>query len=98
MFLIELTVPYESRVGVQHQFKMAKYEDLAKELQSKGYTTKVMPVEVGARGFVSASIFKLMGQLGIKERKRSSVIKRISEVAEKSSHWIWLKRSEKMGF
>ena len=48
MFLIELTVPYESRVEVQHQFKLAKYEDLAKELQSEGHTTKVMPTEVGA--------------------------------------------------
>ena len=97
MFLIELTVPYENRLEEQHQFKMAKYQDLAKELQSKGYSTKVMPVEVGARGFVAASTFKLMGQLGIKGRKRGTAIKRISEIAEKSSHWIWLKRNEKLG-
>ena len=94
IFLIELTVPYESRIETQHQFKLAKYEDLSKQLQGEGYSSKIMPVEVGARGFVAASTFKLLGQLGIKGQKRKAAVKRISEVAEKSSSWLWTKRNE----
>ena len=95
IFLIELTVPYESRIDAQHQFKLAKYEDLSKQLQREGYSSRVMPVEVGARGFVAASTFTLLGQLGIKGQKRKIAIKRISEMAEKSSSWLWTKRNER---
>ena len=94
IILIELTVPYESRMNEQHQYKLRKYEDLAKELSQKGHPTKVLPVEVGARGFVSASVSQLLGQLGIKGNKRNSIIKRLAETAEKSSCWLWSKRNE----
>ena len=48
LILIELTVPYESRIEEQHQYKLRKYEDLARKLTIDGRPTKVLPVEVGA--------------------------------------------------
>ncbi|GFN95329.1 polyprotein [Plakobranchus ocellatus] len=50
--MVELTFPYESRMEEAHAFKEVKYLDLTKELRKDGYEAKVMPVEIGARGFV----------------------------------------------
>ena len=47
IIMIELSVPYESRIDDQHQFKTRKYEDLVRELRSEGYTALLRPVEVG---------------------------------------------------
>ena len=92
--LIELTVPYESRIDQQHVFKTAKYDDLVKELQRKGYHTTLSAVEVSSRGFVAASTFKLLGRLGIIGKKRVFSVKRLSDSAERSSVFIWSKRNE----
>ena len=94
VIMVELTVPYESRIEHQHQYKMAKYEDLAGRIKKEGYTVKVLAVEVGARGFVGASVFSLLTQFGIKGRKRTRAMKDLAEIAEKSSSWLWSRRNE----
>ena len=94
LILIELTVPYESRIEEQHQYKLRKYEDLARKLTIEGRPTKVLPVEVGARGFVAASMSQMLGRLGIKGNKRTKTIKQLAETAEKSSCWLWSKRND----
>ncbi|GFN79404.1 reverse transcriptase [Plakobranchus ocellatus] len=40
-----------------HAFKEGKYLDLTEELKKDGYEAKVMPVEIGARGFVGSSAY-----------------------------------------
>ena len=92
--LVELSVPYESRLNEQHEYKLRKYEDLANQVTSEGYKCTIKPVEVGARGFVSASTCQLLGQLGIKGHKRTATIKRLSETAEKCSMWLWAQRND----
>ena len=94
MIMVELTVPYESRIDRQHQYKLAKYQDLASQLRRAGYNTKVLAVEVGARGFVGSSVFSMLTQMGIRGRKRTSAMKDLAEVAEKSSSWLWSRRNE----
>ncbi|GFN92211.1 reverse transcriptase [Plakobranchus ocellatus] len=49
IIMVELTVPYESRMEEAHAFKEGKYLDLTKGLKKDGYEAKVMPVEIGAR-------------------------------------------------
>ena len=95
VIIIELTVPYESRIDYQHQYKTAKYADLATEIKKEGFSCNILAVEVGARGFVGTSVFKVLSQLGIKGRKRTRAMKSLSETAEKSSSWLWSKRNEK---
>jgi hypothetical protein len=63
IIVIELTVPYESRMSESHELKLAKYEDLASQLQKKGYKTHLIAVEVGARGFAGASVYNLLERL-----------------------------------
>ena len=94
VIMVELTVPYETRIEHQHQYKLAKYDDLANHLRKSGYKAKILAVEVGARGFVGTSAFNLFSQLGLKGRKRTRAMKELSEVAEKSSSWLWSRRNE----
>ena len=52
LIMVEQTVPYENRMEEAHIYKREKYMNLTKELENAGYKAVVMPVEVGARGFV----------------------------------------------
>ncbi|GFO14880.1 reverse transcriptase [Plakobranchus ocellatus] len=58
-----------------HAFKEAKYLDLTKELKKGGCEAKVMPVEIGARGFVSCSAYRLLSKLSISGNKRTKALR-----------------------
>ena len=95
LIMIELTVPYETRIEEQHLFKSEKYNDLVKQLrQEAGVRAKVIAVEVGARGFVATSAYDLCKQLGIKGQARARALKSLSETAEKASCWLWSMRNK----
>ena len=97
VIIVELTVPYESRIDYQHQYKTAKYADLAAELKKVGFSSKILALEVGARRFVGASVFSGLGELGIRGRKRTRAMKSLAETAEKSSKLAVVKAKRKMG-
>ncbi|GFO05151.1 polyprotein [Plakobranchus ocellatus] len=88
IIMVELTVPYESRMEEAHAFKEGKYLDLTKELKKDGYEAKVMPVEIGARGFVGSSAYGLLSKLSIGGNKRTKALRLLAETAENSSRWI----------
>ena len=94
--MVELTVPYESRMDAANTYKRAKYTDLSKELEQKGYKARILPVEVGARGFVGASAHDLLSKLSIKGKKRTRSLKALAETAENSSRWIWSRRNAQL--
>eukprot|EP00745_Piridium_sociabile_P013031 TRINITY_DN19587_c0_g2_i2.p1 TRINITY_DN19587_c0_g2~~TRINITY_DN19587_c0_g2_i2.p1 ORF type:complete len:151 (-),score=20.15 TRINITY_DN19587_c0_g2_i2:309-761(-) len=94
MILIELTVPYESRMEEAHFYKTEKYASLAGSLRESGFQAKVLAIEIGARGFVGTSAYDLMKQLSISGKERTRALKAMAEAAEKSSSWIWSRRNE----
>ncbi|GFN84902.1 reverse transcriptase [Plakobranchus ocellatus] len=94
--MVELTVPYESRMDEAHAFKEGKYLDLTKELKKDGYEAKVMPVEIGTRRFVSSSANGLLSKLSIGGDKRTKALRLLAETAENSSRWIWSRRNERL--
>lgn len=91
--MIELTVPFESRLEESHFFKESKYRDLAGELRKEGMIARVFAVEVGARGLLSASVYDLLKALGINGKRRTRALKGLAESAEKASNWIWQERN-----
>ncbi|GFO11403.1 reverse transcriptase [Plakobranchus ocellatus] len=93
--MVELTVPYESRMEEAHAFKEGKYMDLTKELKKDGYEARVMPVEIGARGFVGSSAYGLLSKLSIGGNKRTKALRLLAETAENISRWIWSRRNER---
>lgn len=94
ILLIELTVPYETRIEDAHAYKTEKYADLVQHLRKAGFRTKVFAVEVGARGFVGSSAYSLMKELSISGKSRTRTLKAMSEAAEKASSWIWSRRNK----
>ena len=92
--LVELTVPHEDNMEAAHERKKARYEELVKECEESGWKAAHFPVEVGCRGYVGVSMRRWLKVAGLSSRKMSGVIKKMQEVAEKASHWIWLKRSD----
>ena len=87
--MIELTVPYESRIEDAFVYKKEKYKDLAQELHRSGYDAEIWPVEIGATGFVATSAYNLFTNLSISGNKRNKALRRLSEVAERSSMYVW---------
>ena len=71
VILVELTIPFESRLEQSHDYKTSKYEDLKKELEKEGLSVIVKAVEIGARGFIAGTLYQFLGQIGINRRNRS---------------------------
>ena len=93
IILVELTIPFESRLEQSHVYKTSKYEDLKRELEKEGYSVTVKAVEIGARGFVAGTLYQFLGQIGINRCNRSKSMKRLTEITENCSMWIWNKRN-----
>ncbi|GFN78420.1 reverse transcriptase [Plakobranchus ocellatus] len=79
-----------------HAFKEGKYLDLTELKKKDGYEAKVMPVEIGARGFVGSSAYGLLSKLSIGGNKRTKALRLLAETAENSSRWIWSRRNERL--
>ena len=50
-------------------------------------------MEVGCRGFVVKSVVSLLRELGVSGLNVRKIVKEVSDEAVKSSHWIWIRRS-----
>ena len=57
VILVELTIPFESRLGQSHDYKTSKSEDLKKELEKEGYSVTIKAVGIGIRGFVAGTLY-----------------------------------------
>ncbi|GFR82829.1 reverse transcriptase [Elysia marginata] len=96
VIMVELTVPYESRMEQAHNYKKEKYLNLTKELEESGYRAKIIPIEISARGFAGSSAYDLLSKLSISGNKRTKALKLLAETAENSSRWIWCRRNEQL--
>ncbi|GFR71985.1 reverse transcriptase [Elysia marginata] len=67
--MVELTVPYKSRMEQAHTCKKEKYMDLTKELVESGNGAKIMPIEIGARGCARSSAYDLLRKLSVSGNK-----------------------------
>ncbi|KAJ8393343.1 hypothetical protein AAFF_G00062440 [Aldrovandia affinis] len=90
-----LTVPWEEGLEAAYERKMAKYADLVADCRESGWSVRMYPVEVGARGFVGSSTSRLLRDLELRGARLSKSTKELSEEAEKASHWLWLRRRDK---
>ena len=93
--MIELTVPWEERVEESNERKLAKYQPLVDACKAKGWRTWCFAVEVGCRGFVAQSMWRMFGRLGIVGQSRKRTIHTISTETEAASLWIWRRREDK---
>ena len=94
IIMVELTVPWETRIESAHELKRSKYTDLLNDCRDKGWSAWLFPVEVGARGFSSPSLSKLFSELGFSGRLKRTAVKNVGLAAERASSWLWLRREE----
>ena len=94
IIIIELTVPWESRIEEAHERKMSKYQQLADDCKGKNWQTWLFPVEIGTRGFPAQSMWKLLTALGMSGNDRKKAIGNLCRTAERASNWLWLRRAE----
>ena len=64
LIIIELTVPWESRIDEAYERKKLKYSELRDDCRDKGWYVWCYPVEVGCRGFVGTSTIRALRQIG----------------------------------
>ena len=96
VYLIELSIRWESCIQEAHEGKRIKYTDVASEIGNRGWDTKIYPVEVGCWGFMATSNILLLRYLGITGRALCQATKEPSNETEFSSRWLWIKRNEKI--
>ena len=94
VYIIELTVPWEDAVEEAYERKKLRYSNLAADAEDRGWKARFRPVEVGCRGFVASSTAKLLREVGVRGQAHRQAIKELANTAERSSHWLWLKRSD----
>ncbi|XP_071145365.1 uncharacterized protein [Mytilus edulis] len=94
VILVELTVPWETRLEEAHERNLAKYQELVIDIQEKNWRTWYFPVEVVCRGFVSQTFWRALGSLGLTEPVRRSLVGKVGRQAEEASGWVWRKREE----
>ena len=51
-------------------------------------------MEVSVRGFPAQSFHHLISVFGVKAKERRTIVKNISETAERASNWLWIKSGE----
>ena len=84
VLLVELTVPREENMEVAHERKMTKYDTLRMEIEMKGWRCKVLPVEMGCRGYASRALIAYLRGIGLsaaeikKDNERTGSCSRVS--------------------
>ncbi len=94
LFIVELIVPLEAAIGKANERKRLKYSDLAAEAVQWRWRTQLLPVEVGCRGFVAMATTRLLKGLGVRGQALQQAIRLLSEAAERSSNWLWIKKKD----
>ena len=93
--IVELTVPWETRLEYEHERKAEKYAELVAEVREQNWKCELSCVEVGCRGFIGESMVKWMKRIGLKGRGVKGWQRKIEEVVEGVSGWIVLEHSRK---
>ncbi|KAL3973956.1 proto-oncogene serine/threonine-protein kinase Pim-1 [Sarotherodon galilaeus] len=93
-YVIELTVPWEEAIEEAFERKKLQYANLAAEAEDRSWKIKVRPVEVGCRGFVASITEKLLREIGIRGKAQRQAMRELANTAERTSHWLLLKRTD----
>jgi hypothetical protein len=89
VLLVELTVPWEENMEVAHERKMAKYDPLRMDIERKGWKCRVLPIEMGCRGYASRALIAYLREIGLSASELKKTTKELEAAAESASSWIW---------
>ena len=90
---LELTVPKEERIQTAHDLKAAKYAELPAAAAANGWRLVVVPIEVGARGFVAQSTYRALHELGFSKKRAAAIKEDLSLVVTRCSYYLFQARN-----
>ena len=94
-YIFELTLPFEPNIDKSHTYKMNKYAYI--ETDSNYYATKVTPLAIGSRGFITKDNENRLKELNKFVRKGipfKKFMRNISQLVVNSSYYILICRKE----
>ena len=87
VYLIELTVCFETNFEVARERKVSRYTDLVEEAEQHGYKCELITVGVGSRGVVEVErMDRLKRFMNVARREWDTFL---AETAMKELHKIW---------
>ena len=94
VLIIELTVPADENIVAAQIRKTARYQELSDLVKSiNNWNSKIITIEVGARGFVAKSMNSFLRSIGFSHKESSSVCKSLSMIVARCSHHIFAQRT-----
>ena len=94
LVLAELTVCFETNFVDASQRKRDKYQDLLETCTANGYTTTLIMLEVGSRGFMNIGGFEqLLRHFPYSKGGKLNLLRAVSRVAILRTHKIWTARN-----
>ena len=92
--ILELTILFETTFADAAERKRTKYEELVQSAQQTGYATKLITIEVGARGVLHMMGFQVLKcELNLTKSEFSSMLYQVSRRAIEGSFGIWCSRN-----
>ena len=94
LYLLELTVCYETTFGEAAGRKMAKYTNLIDQAQERGYRATLIPLQVGSRGVADCDGFNRLAKcLNIGTKNVTSLMNSVIKAALTGSFSVWCMRN-----
>ena len=97
VYILELTVGFETNIQKNSSRKRMKYTDLLCDLSHKFKDVKFTNLSMGSAGIIGSDDFTLgtmLASLGLDTKETSYLIKKISSVVIRSSYYIFCKRNK----
>ena len=92
--LLELTVCFETSFDEAAQQKKIRYADIVDQARLSHYTSKLITVEVGARGIINMEGLKqLQDELNVTKSDMSELLITLVKTVIVESHKIWCRRN-----
>ena len=94
LYLMELTVCFESNFDDAAKRKLSKYNELSEQAKHNGYSTTLLAIQMGSRGVPDYPSFqRLAKETGMSREQLSRLIKNATKAALTESYSIWCFRN-----
>ena len=97
LYILELTEGFETNIEVNNKRKAIKYDPLIQDLRSQYRTITFINLSMSTLGIYEASsdtILNMMNDLGIAKSVQISIIKKIMNIAVRSTYYIFCRRNK----
>ena len=97
LFILELTIGYESNLSSNSLRKKAKYKELVSELQNRYDKVHFVNLSMGALGTMgssSSSFLDMLKDLDFDEGARSFIVKRVINISIRTTYYIFCCRNK----